>query len=378
MIFIMSEEKYKIPLFKLNFDKKEESAAIKTIRSRWISSGPRVIELENLFSNYIGVKYSLAVTNCTASLHVAMLTAGIKDGDEVLCPSLTFAATVNAIRYVRAVPVFCDIKSEYDLTISPDEIEKNITKRTKAIIVMHYGGYACNMSRIMKIAKKYGLMVIEDACHAPLSEYKGKKLGSIGDIGCFSFFSNKNISTGEGGMYVTNNPNLSETAKLLRSHGMTTLSYDRAKGISMNYDVLELGYNYRLDDIRASIAIIQLNKLREDILKREKIRQKYIALLKDVKNLIIPFKKRKGVHSNYIFVVLVSNREKVREYLSEKGIQTSIHYPPVHKFKIYKRSTKNLPVTENVTNRLLTLPMYSSLTSSEVEYICKCLKQIVK
>ena len=374
----MSEEKYKIPLFKLNFDKKEELAAIKTIRSRWISSGPRVIELEKLFSKYIGVKYSLAVTNCTASLHVAMLTAGIKDGDEVLCPSLTFAATVNAIRYVRAIPVFCDVKSEYDLTISPDEIEKNITKRTKAIVVMHYGGYACNMSRIMKIAKKYGLKVIEDSCHAPLTEYKGKKLGSIGDIGCFSFFSNKNISTGEGGMFVTNNPNVSETAKLLRSHGMTSLSFDRAKGLSMNYDVLELGYNYRLDDIRASIAIIQLKKLQEDIFKREIIRKKYISQLQNIKNLVIPFKERKGVHSNYIFSVLVLNRDNVRDYLKEKGIQTSVHYPPVHKFKIYERFTKKLPVTENAADRLLTLPMYSSLKSSQVDYICKCLKQIVK
>jgi len=374
----MSEEKYKIPLFKLNFDKKEELAAIKTIRSRWISSGPRVIELEKLFSKYIGVKYSLAVTNCTASLHVAMLTAGIKDGDEVLCPSLTFAATVNAIRYVRAIPVFCDVKSEYDLTISPDDIEKNITKRTKAIVVMHYGGYACNMSRIMKIAKKYGLKVIEDSCHAPLTEYKGKKLGSIGDIGCFSFFSNKNISTGEGGMFVTNNPNVSETAKLLRSHGMTSLSFDRAKGLSMNYDVLELGYNYRLDDIRASIAIIQLKKLQEDIFKREIIRKKYISQLQNIKNLVIPFKERKGVHSNYIFSVLVLNRDNVRDYLKEKGIQTSVHYPPVHKFKIYERFTKKLPVTENAADRLLTLPMYSSLKSSQVDYICKCLKQIVK
>jgi dTDP-4-amino-4,6-dideoxygalactose transaminase len=307
-----------------------------------------------------------------------MIISGIKTGDEVICPSLTFVATVNAIRYVGAIPVFCDISSKNDLTISPEEIEQKITKKTRAILIMHYAGFPCDMKRIMSISKKHNIIIIEDACHAPLSEYNGQKLGTFGTVSCYSFFSNKNISTGEGGMLVTNNKKYFEKAKLLRSHGMTTASYDRSKNNSMSYDVLELGYNYRLDDIRASIALVQLSKLKKDIKQREKIRKLYIKYLKEIKGISIPFSASKGVCSNYIFPILVENRDEVRKYLAQKGIQTSIHYQPVHRFNIYKKYYKELPVTDNVADRLLTLPMYSSLKEKDIIYIKECLMKIVK
>ena len=176
-----------------------------------------------------------------------------------------FVATVNSIRYLNAIPVFADVKSFEDLTIDPVDIESKVTSKTKAIVVMHYGGFACDMDAIHKIANKYEFKIIEDACHGPLSEYNGKKLGTFGDVGCFSFFSNKNISTGEGGMLVTNDLELFERVKLLRSHGMTSLSYERSKGHSTSYDVIDLGYNYRMDDMRASIGIVQLDKLENDL-----------------------------------------------------------------------------------------------------------------
>ena len=238
---------FKIPLFDLNFGIEEENAVIETLRSKWISTGPRTVEFENKFAEMLNVGHAVALTSCTVSLHLAMKLVEVGEGDEVICPSLTFVATANAIRYVNATPVFADIRSNEDLTIDPDDIERKITSKTKAIIVMHYGGFACDMDRIIDIAKKYNLKVIEDACHGPLSEYHGKKLGTIGDIGCFSFFSNKNISTGEGGMLITNNDEYYERAKLLRSHGMTSLSYERSKGHSTTYNVVELGYNYRMD-----------------------------------------------------------------------------------------------------------------------------------
>jgi dTDP-4-amino-4,6-dideoxygalactose transaminase len=263
---------YKIPLFDLNFDEAEERAVVDTLRSKWISTGPKTAEFESKFASMLNVPHAVALANCTVALHLAMKLVGIHAGDEVICPSLTFVATANAIRYVDAVPVFADITSYEDLTIDPLDIEKKISKKTKAIVVMHYGGFACDMDRIMAIAKKHELKVIEDACHGPMSEYKGKKLGTIGDIGCFSFFSNKNISTGEGGMLVTNNSEYFERAKLLRSHGMTSLSYERAKGHSTSYDVVDLGYNYRMDDIRASIGITQLDKLEKEFIKRDQIR----------------------------------------------------------------------------------------------------------
>jgi dTDP-4-amino-4,6-dideoxygalactose transaminase len=371
--------KYKIPLYKLNFDKKEQEAILETIKSGWISMGPKVDEFENKFSDMVNVKYSIAMTNCTSALHVSLKLIDINPGDEVICPSLTFVATINAIRYVNAIPVFADIKNYEDLTIDPNDIEKKITEKTKAIVVMHYGGFACQMDSIMNLAEKYNLKVIEDACHGPLSEYKEKNLGTIGDIGCFSFFSNKNISTGEGGMLVTNNFNYYEKAKFLRSHGMTSLSYERSKGHSTTYDVIDLGYNYRMDDIRASIGIEQLSKLRNDIFKRIEVRNYYINKLSEIEELIIPFKDYVFFSSNYIFPIILKDstkekRDLLRNKLHEAGIQTSVHYPPAHLFSIYKKESVQLNSTEYVSNCEITLPMYSQLSYNDINYICKVLK----
>lgn len=373
---------YKIPLFDLNFDEAEENAVLETIRSKWISTGPKTVEFENKFSEMLDVKHSLALSNCTVALHLAFKLADIKDGDEVICPSLTFVATVNAIRYVNAIPVFADLKSYEDLTIDPEDIKCKITSKTKAIVVMHYGGFACDMDAINQIAKKHNLKVIEDACHGPLSVYKGRKLGSIGDIGCFSFFSNKNISTGEGGMLVTNNEDYFTRAKLLRSHGMTSLSYERAKGHSTSYDVVDLGFNYRMDDIRASIGIVQLDKIKEDLKKRVQIRKWYIEELSQIEEIIIPFKDYTEFSSNYIFPIILKNstyekRDEIRNKLAEAGIQTSVHYPAVHRFSIYKDFYKKLPITDYVADNLITMPMYSKIEFSDILYIKKMLSSLL-
>lgn len=373
---------YKIPLFDLNFDEKEETAVLETIKSKWISSGPKTAAFEKRFSQMLNVKHAVALSNCTVALHIAMILMDIKSGDEVICPSLTFVATCNIIRYVNAIPVFADVKSHDDLTIDPDDIERKITKRTRAIIVMHFGGYPCNMKRIMEIAKKNNLKVIEDSCHGPLSEYQGKKLGTIGDIGCFSFFSNKNISTGEGGMLITNNNLYNERTRLLRSHGMTTMSYERAKGHSTSYDVIDLGYNYRMDDIRAAIGLVQLDKIHEDLKKRARIREKYISSLKNIDSIIVPFANNNEYASNYIFTIILRNstfkrRDFVRKKLAEAGVQTSIHYPAVHRFSIYRDFYCDLPVTDYISDNIITLPMYSRLNEDDIVYITSQLKSIL-
>lgn len=373
---------YKILLFDLNFDQAEQEAVIETLRSKWISTGPKNAELERRFAEMTGARHAVALTNCTVALHMALVLNDIKPGDEVICPSLTFVATVNAIRYVNAIPVFADVKSMKDLTIDPDDIEKKITPRTKAIMLMHYGGFACDMNRIMDIAVKHNLSVIEDACHGPLSKYEGKKLGTIGSVGCFSFFSNKNISTGEGGMIITNDDAIYEKAKLLRSHGMTSLSFDRARGHSTEYDVIELGYNYRMDDIRAAIGIVQLEKLPGDLEIRAELRARYEKNLDGVKEIIIPFKGYKYFTSNYIFPIVLKNstveiRNRVREHLAAAGIQTSVHYPAVHRFSIYREYASALPNTEYAADNLVTLPMFSKLTPEQVDYICDKLKEAV-
>lgn len=373
---------YKIPLFDLNFDEREETAVIETLRSKWISTGPRTAELEDRFCEMLSCRYSLGMANCTVALHLGLLLLGIKEGDEVITPSLTFVATVNSILYTGATPVFCDIKGPDDLTIDPDMLETLITGRTKAIVVMHYGGFPCDMDRIMAIARAHDLKVLEDACHGPLSEYHGQNLGTIGDIGCFSFFSNKNISTGEGGMLVTNNPDYYERGKLLRSHGMTSLSYERSKGHSTTYDVVELGYNYRIDDIHSAIALVQLDKLQDDLEKRIAIRQRYVEKLESIDRVIIPFKDRHEFVSNYIFPIVLKDsnsefRDEVRTRLHGAGIQTSVHYPAAHRFSIYRQPNFRLEKTEYVTDNEITLPMYAKLDTGQVDYIAGVLARIL-
>lgn len=374
---------YQIPLFNLNFDECEAKAAYDTIRSGWISTGPKCAELEELFAKMLGAKYAVSVTNCTDALHLCCMLCGFGPGDEVICPSLTFAASANCIRYVGATPVFADIVGPEHINIDPADIEQKITSKTKGIVVVHMAGYPAKMDEIMEIAKKHNLKVVEDACHGPLSEYKGKKLGTIGDCSAFSFFSNKNISTGEGGMFVTNSEELAAKAKLLRSHGMTTMSYQRASGHATEYDIVELGYNFRLDDIRASIAIEQLKKLPGDLEKRISVRKRYLENLSNVKGLIIPFEDCKEFTSNYIMPVILTegNKERrnaIREKIHEAGIQTSVHYPAIHKFSIYKDYGVVLPQTEYVTEHEITLPMYAALTMEQVDFICDTVKKIIK
>jgi dTDP-4-amino-4,6-dideoxygalactose transaminase len=371
---------YNIPLYDLNFDHNEEEAIIETLRSKWISTGPKSILFENKFSNLLNVKHSVALSNCTVALHLALKILEISKDDEVICPSLTFVATINSIMYVDAKPVFADVISYENPTIDPLDIERKITIKTKAIIVMHYAGFPCNMDSIKKIALRHNLKIIEDACHAPLSEYNGEKVGTIGDIGCFSFFSNKNISTGEGGMLVTNNTDYASKASLLRSHGMTTMSYQRALGHSTSYDVVDLGYNYRMDDIHASIGLIQLDKLKNDLEIRAILRAQYIKELTHFDEIIIPFKSHHEYSSNYIFPIVLKNsnfqkRDYIRSYLDKNGIQTSVHYQAVHKFSIYQSFYFNLPNTEYLSDNLITLPMHSKLTVNNILFIVSILKE---
>ena len=373
---------YKVPLFDLNFGEEEAKAAYDTIKSGWISTGAKCLAFEDKFAQMLGSKYALTMANCTTSLHLAMILRGVKEGDEVLCPSLSFVATANAIKYVGAKPVFCDIVGLDNLTISADEIEQKITAKTKAIIVMHFAGFACEMDRIVEIAKQNNLKIIEDACHAPLSDYQSKKLGTIGDIGCFSFFSNKNISTGEGGMLITDNEEIYKRAKLLRSHGMTTMSYQRASGHATEYDVVDLGYNYRMDDIHAAIGLVQLEKLENDLHKRAALRKLYVKNLEKSNKIIIPFKDYQDLCTNYIFTIVLkdSDRDKrdlLRNKLAEQGIQTSVHYPAIHRFSIYKNEYDKLPNTEYVADNLITLPMYGNLKEETIDFVCNTLLELL-
>jgi dTDP-4-amino-4,6-dideoxygalactose transaminase len=364
-----------VPLADLNYGVEEEEAVLEVIRGRWLTMGSVTLDFEQAFAQYIHAEHALAVSNATVALHLACLAAGVGPGDEVIVPSLTFVATANAVLYTGAQVRFADILSQDELTISPEEIERQISPRTKAIIVMHYGGYACRMEEICDLAERYGLVVIEDCAHAPGASLKGKSLGVWGDISCFSFFSNKNLSTGEGGMLVTDRKDIADKVKILRSHGMTTLTWDRHQGHAHSYDVVDLGYNYRIDEIRSTLGLVQLKKLSEGNARREQITQNYrVALQNSIVEIPFTNISEDVISSCHLFPVLLPenvHRGQFIDHLKGEGIQTSIHYPPVHHFQYYRErySDVSLPITEATAAREVTLPLYPTMGQNDVDLV---------
>ena len=370
---------WKIPLSDIDFGPEEKDAVDSVLQSRWLTMGSITEEFEQAFAAYVGAKYAVAVTNATAALHLACVVAGLGAGDEAIVPSLTFVATANAVRYTGATPVFADIAGEHDLNISYHSIEKAISERTRAILVVHYGGYACDMPSIMRLAREHGLKVIEDAAHAVGSELGGIKLGVWGDIGCFSFFSNKNMTTGEGGMIVTNDEGYSQRLRLLRSHGMTSLTWDRHKGHAWSYDVVDLGYNYRIDEIRAALGSVQLKKLPANNERRRYLTQIYWDALQELTPQVVrPFVNHAGISAAHLMPALLPSgidRQSFMESMKLQGIQTSIHYPPIHTFTAYSggKTKYSLPNTENIAGREITLPLYPAMSEEDVFTVTKAI-----
>ncbi len=363
---------WRIPLSDIDFGSEERKAVDDVLQSKWLTMGSVTQEFEQAFAEYVGAKYAIAVTNATAALHLACVVAGLGPGDEAIVPSLTFVATANAVRYTGATPVFADILGEQDLNISYRSIEQAITERTRAILIVHYGGYACDMPMIMELARKHDLKVVEDAAHAIGSELDGRKLGTWGDMGCFSFFSNKNMTTGEGGMIVTNEEEFSRRLHLLRSHGMTSLTWDRHKGHASSYDVVDLGYNYRIDEIRAALGLVQLGKLESNNERRRRLMQVYRDALQELApQVTVPFAQHAGISAAHLMPMLLpagSNKLNFMESMKAQGIQTSFHYPPIHTFTAYKSSRNKvaLPITELVAEREITLPLYPTLHEDDI------------
>jgi dTDP-4-amino-4,6-dideoxygalactose transaminase len=376
---------WRIPLADIDLGDEEISAATDVLKSKWLSMGAQTQAFEEAFAQRLHVKHAIAVANGTAALHLACLSIGLQPGDEAIVPALTFVATANAIRYTGATPVFADIVGEHDLNISADSIESRITDKTRAILVVHYGGYACDMPRIMAIAGQHNLAVIEDAAHAVTSELDGRCMGTWGDIGCFSFFSNKNLTTGEGGMMTTNDDALAAKLRLLRSHGMTSLSWERHKGHAFSYDVVELGFNYRIDEIRAAIGLVQLKKLDQNNAIRRQLSTFYWELLEELAPRVgLPFKSHPGVSAAHLLPILLpqgTDRKDFMEQMKMHGIQTSIHYPPIHKFTAFNgQSTEpqpHIPVTEEIALREVTLPLFPGLSEQDVQYVCETIQKII-
>ena len=376
--------KWKVTLSDLNFDQRERKMVDRVIRSKWLTMGETVQKLEKNFADFVGAKHAIAVSSGTAALHLAMRALEIEPDDEVIVPSLSFVASSNAIMYVGAKPVFVDISSLNDFNLSCDDLKKKITSKTKAIVVVHYGGYLADMEEIKKIARKHKLFIIEDSAHAIGADLSSKMAGTLGDVGCFSFFSNKNLATGEGGMVVTDDDRLARKIKLLRSHGMTSMTLNRHKGHAYSYDVVELGYNYRMTEISAALGILQLEKLTKGNKKRKALTDLYVANLKEADSLSIPFQDYPRKSSYHLFPILLDkniNRKKFMELLKKEGIQSSIHYPSIHKFSYYRKNLKGsqtkLPLTEYVGTHEVTLPLHPLLKKEDVIFVCEKIKKIL-
>lgn len=374
---------WQIPLSDIDFGPEESAAVQAVLTSRWLTMGAVTQEFEQAFAAFTGAKYTLAVSNATAALHMACLALGLGPGDEVIVPSLTFVATANAVRYVGATPVFADVNNYHDFNISPQAVESCLTHRTRAIIVVHYAGYPVDMPAILEIARKHNLKIIEDNAHGVGATLDGRQLGTWGEIGCFSFFSNKNMTTGEGGMLTTDNETLFEKLRALRSHGMTSLTWDRHKGHAWSYDVTELGYNYRIDEIRAALGLEQLKKLERNNARRRQLTELYRAAIHEfAPEVIIPFSNHPGTPSCHILPALLPpnwERLAVMEGLKTQGIQTSIHYPPIHTFSAYQNLSRkaDLPVTEEIASREITLPLYPAMKDEDVVSVVMAIQSIM-
>jgi dTDP-4-amino-4,6-dideoxygalactose transaminase len=366
----------RIPLSDLDYGAEEEQAVLEVLRRRWLTMGGVTQEFEKEFAGFVGVKHAFGVSNGTDALHLAALALGLGPGDEAIAPALTFVATSNAVLYTKAEVRFADILGVEDLNISPEEIEKRITPRTKALFLVHYGGYPCRMAEIAEIARRHNLAIVEDAAHAPGASVDGRALGAWGDIGCFSFFSNKNLATGEGGMVITNRDDLAAKIRTLRSHGMTTLTWDRHRGHAYTYDVVDLGHNYRIDEIRSALGLVQLRKLPANNVRRRAITARYRQGFAGVgyNGVEIPFLNSAGESSCHIFPILLppgANRQAFMEAMRARGVQTSIHYPPIHHFSYYRQRYPglSLPLTEDVAAREVTLPLYPGMNDDDVDYV---------
>jgi dTDP-4-amino-4,6-dideoxygalactose transaminase len=366
-----------IPLSDLDFGPEEQEAVHNVLASKWLSMGEVTEAFERHFAAFLGVPYAVAVSSGTAALHLALAALGIGVGDEVIVPSLTFVASVNAVLYVGATPVFVDITSPQDFSIAPQAIERAITPATKAVMVVHYGGYPADMAAIATAIAGRDIAVVEDAAHAPGAQLDGRTLGSFGDTGCFSFFANKNMTTGEGGMLITSRQDVYERVRRLRSHGMTTVTWDRHRGHASSYDVVDLGFNYRTAEINAALGLAQLRKLPANTQRRRALTEQYHRLLRDIPGVTIPFQTHRGTPAYHLLPVLLESatvRTQVMQHLALRGIQTSIHYPPIHQFSFYKKLYQISPVslskTEAVGSCQMTLPLYADMTENQVDYVC--------
>ncbi|MEG0308369.1 MAG: DegT/DnrJ/EryC1/StrS aminotransferase family protein [Clostridium sp.] len=374
---------YAIPLI----DDNDINEVVDTLKSGWVAKGPRTIEFEKNFAEYTGAKYAIAMNSATAALHIALIAAGVKAGDEVITTPMTFAATANTIIHAGATPVFVDI-DPVTFCIDADKIEEKITDKTKAIVPVHYTGHACDMDKIRDIAKRHNLFISEDAAHAVETFYKGDLIGKNGDCACFSFYATKNICTGEGGMLTTNREDIAEKARVLSTHGMSKAAWNRyGKGGAWRYDIEYPGHKYNMFDIQAALAKTQMEKLdyMQDV--RKHIVDKYTEAFKNLDGVKIPEVAEYTTHSWHLYVLrldlgkLTIDRDKFIELMGEANIGTSVHFIPVHLMSYYREtygySEGDFPVAESYFDTIVSLPLYPKMTEVDTQDVINAVTEII-
>jgi perosamine synthetase len=364
--------KWKIPYANPYIDEEDVEAVAKAVREKRLSQGEYVETFERKFADYLGCDYALATMNGTSALHLAVCALGLGKGDEVIVPSFTFVASANCILYVGAKPIFVDI-DEKSLNMDPAKVEEVVSKKTKAIIVVHYGGQTADMDPILEIAGNKGIHVIEDASEAHGATYKGREAGSMGDVSCFSFYPNKNMTTGEGGMLVTSNKQVAEKARILRSHGQDS-----------RFHHIMLGFNYKMMDMQAALGLVQFKRLNQVIQMKKEAAAYYDFLLSGIDEIELPYVMPNASHTYMFYTIKLkgeSIRDRIKQHLADLYVETTIAFPPVHLQPFYKSmfgyKEGDLPVTEECAKRVLSLPMYSHLQREDQQFIVKSIKEVL-
>ena len=369
-------------------EQEEIDEIIHTLKSGWIGTGPKVAQFESDFKNYIGSKYAIAVSSCTAGLHLSALAMGVKQGDEVIVPTMTFAATANAVVHTSAKPVFVDV-DKYQMTIDVKDVRKKITSKTKAIIPVHFAGRACDIREIEKIADEHNLKIIHDAAHAVETEYEGKKIGCFGDITNFSFYVTKNITTAEGGMITTDDEEIAQKLKIYALHGMSKDAWKRFSDDGYkHYEVIYPGYKYNMTDLQAAIGIQQLKKVNRFAKRRREIWNRYKKELANLPIILPPEPASNTTHALHLFIIMIDTektkitRDELISRLHRKNIGTGVHYIALHLQpyyrEIYRYERGDFPNADFISERTLSIPFSAKLTDEDVGDVIQSLKEILE
>lgn len=370
-----------IPYGKQTIEQDDIQAVVDVLKSDFLTTGPKIAEFEQTVADYVGAKYAVAISNGTSALHAACFAAGIGPGDEVITTPLTFAASANCVLYCGGTPVFADVDPK-TYNIDPEDIRRKITDRTKAIIAVHLAGQPCDMDAIHSIAREHGLIVIEDGAHALGSVYKGKKVGSMSDMTTFSFHPVKPITTGEGGMIVTDNEDFYKKMVLFRSHGITRDDSMMTRNDGpWFYQQFDLGYNYRITDIQCALGCSQMKKLDRFLARRKEIVARYNEAFADCDNIITPYQLSDTESGWHLYIVQVKNgdRRQVFENMREKGIGVNVHYIPVYMHPYYQEhgyENVHCANAEEIYSHIISLPLYPGLTSEQQDYVIDTLKSL--